>query len=1278
MARITFRNAADVPYDNTASGLTADDVQEALDEIVAEFVDGSGGATQVAYFSDTDTITSEAAFAYIEATDTLNVRNIQPDSNQALSFIRHDGTAWATLSAATGATVLNVSTLVKDNLDITFGTGNDLQFRWSNQQTNDGLLIATTVGSSTQSGNIIITTQANLTKDHLHAAATNPTLIVHAATDVAVDEDDYLAFWHDATDGQILTNNGNLVLGAPGGLSVLPAATGTYGLGSNIAAWARVHTREINPDTGQSLIIRRQDGTAWATLDTGTGNTAIGINSQFGDGIAVMMGATIGDSRIFWSSAQTNDALLITLGVGTAAQSGNIILTTEGNAGKDHDHGVATTPTLIIHSATDPDTDNTEWISFLHSGSQGFIATGKGDIFLDPAGNRVQPGGTTGTVSLGIASTAWSNVFTRNLEADTGQALTINRQDGTAWATTSTTTGVTIMGVATRFSDLISLQLGSSSDVLLQWSSLQSTAHSMMIGVAAGSATQGGNMILTTLPNVNKDHDHAVATDPTLILHSATDPDTANDEWLAFSHNGTAAQLETGSGVLTMTIPGGALRPNVTNAISLGLAGVAYSDVFTRTIQADTSQALLINRADGANWASVSAGGVVTISQNTVMTDDREIIFGSTTDSLIGWQTAGTNDVLVIATGVGTAAQSGNIIITTITNFAKDHDHSTHNNPTLIIHSATDPDTNNTQFVSFNHNATDAVFTVGTGDLEIDATQVRAPSGNTLVLARADGNQAIDITTTDIEIRSTMQFIDGVAISLGNGNDSLLDWSTSQVTANSVVWGVGVGSAALGGNFIFTALANVNQDHDHAVASNPTLIVHSATDPDTSNTQWISMFHDATDATIGSGGATLKIHPRAGNTSLTVHDGSTASNALTLVVRNQTNGSPKMFVLSGGAHTSLTNADLIDLHFNLARVVEFDGGAATIDRYSGLEVDAATLNAAASGLIVTDAATVYISGAPVDGGANITLTDSWALWVDDGAVRLDGGLLMNDGSVSAPALAPQSEADTGIYFTGNATEFAANGEKVFQVQKIAGTNTLFLAAFNANTVTTAIRMDFNHQPALQNDGDIITEMNFFGEDDGGATQVYGRIRAVAGNTAAGSENGRIEFYAGTPGSDAEVLRVAGTVMVVNNPGGDVDFRVAGESLARMIGTDASSATENVILLSGAVPAWNSMDRGIFLGDVTTAPTGNPTAGIYIWSESGAGKARGGSGTVTVWADAEPHCTTCGKDFALEWENDGTTVGMTEAHLAVCVWCLMAVIEANNIDLSSAIIKRSGA
>lgn len=71
--------------------------------------------------------------------------------------------------------------------------------------------------------------------------------------------------------------------------------------------------------------------------------------------------------------------------------------------------------------------------------------------------------------------------------------------------------------------------------------------------------------------------------------------------------------------------------------------------------------------------------------------------------------------------------------------------------------------------------------------------------------------------------------------------------------------------------------------------------------------------------------------------------------------------------------------------------------------------------------------------------------------------------------------------------------------------------------------------------------------------------------------------------------------------IFNDPGADVDFRVEGDSLSHAIFLDASAATENLALLAGAAPNWQSMDGGVYLANGTTAASANPVDGVFLQS-----------------------------------------------------------------------------
>jgi hypothetical protein len=103
-----------------------------------------------------------------------------------------------------------------------------------------------------------------------------------------------------------------------------------------------------------------------------------------------------------------------------------------------------------------------------------------------------------------------------------------------------------------------------------------------------------------------------------------------------------------------------------------------------------------------------------------------------------------------------------------------------------------------------------------------------------------------------------------------------------------------------------------------------------------------------------------------------------------------------------------------------------------------------------------------------------------------------------------------------------------------------------------------------------------------------------------------------------------------------------------------------AASANIGLFDGA--GFGSGSKVLSIANATTAPTGNPTGGGILYAEAGAGKWRGSGGTITTFGPADPHCPTCGRDFATEHRNDD----MGE-HLAVCLPCLIDTLKEAGID-----------
>lgn len=138
----------------------------------------------------------------------------------------------------------------------------------------------------------------------------------------------------------------------------------------------------------------------------------------------------------------------------------------------------------------------------------------------------------------------------------------------------------------------------------------------------------------------------------------------------------------------------------------------------------------------------------------------------------------------------------------------------------------------------------------------------------------------------------------------------------------------------------------------------------------------------------------VSIGPNAAAARASVGAAGTGAGSGDLAVRGAlwTTGVNTVLVVEGAANTGVTaSEEASDVLIDLDRTVTWATGALTNQR--AVKIKAPTLAFVAAST-VTNAATVYIDRAPV-AGTNATITNSFALWVDAGATRLDGNLGLN-------------------------------------------------------------------------------------------------------------------------------------------------------------------------------------------------------------------------------------------------------------------------------------------
>jgi hypothetical protein len=140
------------------------------------------------------------------------------------------------------------------------------------------------------------------------------------------------------------------------------------------------------------------------------------------------------------------------------------------------------------------------------------------------------------------------------------------------------------------------------------------------------------------------------------------------------------------------------------------------------------------------------------------------------------------------------------------------------------------------------------------------------------------------------------------------------------------------------------------------------------------------------------------------------------------------------------------------------------------------------------------------------------------------------------------------------------------------------------------------------------------------------------------------------------GSQSHTCNYYGSSIVVYSAAGATFIYGASAERLRVEG--------NGVSLGGGAGSYGSGNKVVFLANATTVPTTNPTGGSIIYAEAGAAKSRGTSGTITTFGPADPHCPTCGRDFAVEHRNDDAG-----EHLALCLPCLVDALAARGVDTS---------
>lgn len=180
----------------------------------------------------------------------------------------------------------------------------------------------------------------------------------------------------------------------------------------------------------------------------------------------------------------------------------------------------------------------------------------------------------------------------------------------------------------------------------------------------------------------------------------------------------------------------------------------------------------------------------------------------------------------------------------------------------------------------------------------------------------------------------------------------------------------------------------------------------------------------------------------------------TGMNSFVITQAAGASGVPTLLTLTGAAHTGLTAAtEDIGADLNFSATKTWASGAGPLATQREVLIQAPTyVGNAAGALTITQAATVAISGPPVQ-GANITLTATDALWVQAGRVRLDNHVHFNTGVAMVAtdySIGRDADATNQLHLnvpTGATFELSVNDTVEMTLSATA-------VDFQSNTITT--------------------------------------------------------------------------------------------------------------------------------------------------------------------------------------------------------------------------------
>jgi hypothetical protein len=293
---------------------------------------------------------------------------------------------------------------------------------------------------------------------------------------------------------------------------------------------------------------------------------------------------------------------------------------------------------------------------------------------------------------------------------------------------------------------------------------------------------------------------------------------------------------------------------------------------------------------------------------------------------------------------------------------------------------------------------------------------------------------------------------------------------------------------------------------------------------------------------------------------------------------------------------------------------------------------------AASALTIASAATFYIANAPSAGGAGpATLTNAYAIWVDNGITRLDGRVEITGASDVVQ-----------LFITPNATQTSST---VTVKSQTAGKNVNIdqHANFTVNAEDEAVNQiavqflkTYTHAAAALGAGAVRTTMTYVAPVSAGATQIDGTMSRMVVDSTNAVTNASSYFVAHR-GQAIPTGAGTGGIFRMIGLSGDVNNLTSGLTITQAIAVEANIAAASGATITTAYGLVVATTTSLGFAAINAAATLTTLYGIYvedltvaattyaIWTNKGAvsllGSITAASAAGMVWKGIEFRAAT---------------------------------------------------